>query len=157
MKILLATDGSTSSEAAVNTVAERPWPMGSEVKIVSALEFPYASTTDTWVLPDKFYKELEESAKIRAEASVHEAIQRIESDNHSHLRISSEIVNGPAREAIVDEADKWEADLIIVGSNGYNRWHRLLLGSVSNSVASHAHCSVEIVRQRHEEGYEDED
>jgi nucleotide-binding universal stress UspA family protein len=150
MKILLATDGSNSSEAAVNTVAERPWPMGSEVKIVSAMEFPYAPTTDTWVLPNKYYKDLEEAAKIRAEASVNEAVERIESDNQSRLQISSEIINGPARDVIVDEADKWDADLIVVGSHGYNRWQRLFLGSVSNAVAAHAHCSVEIVRQKHE-------
>ena len=40
MKILLATDGSDCSRIAVNSVAERPWPEGSEVKIVSATEIP---------------------------------------------------------------------------------------------------------------------
>jgi hypothetical protein len=40
MKILLATDGSDYSKAAVNSVAERPWPEDSEVKIISAMEIP---------------------------------------------------------------------------------------------------------------------
>jgi nucleotide-binding universal stress UspA family protein len=79
MKILLATDGSDCSKAAVNSVAERPWPEGSEVRIVSAMEIPYAPTTETWVLPDSYYKELEKVAKEQAEAAVKYAVERIES------------------------------------------------------------------------------
>jgi nucleotide-binding universal stress UspA family protein len=49
---------------------------------------------------------------------------------------------------ILDEAERWDADLIVLGSHGYNGWQRFLLGSVSHAVATHAHCSVEIVRQK---------
>jgi nucleotide-binding universal stress UspA family protein len=41
-----------------------------------------------------------------------------------------------------------DADLIVVGSHGYRGFKRFLLGSVSQAVASHAKCSVEIVRCR---------
>jgi nucleotide-binding universal stress UspA family protein len=47
---------------------------------------------------------------------------------------------------ILDEAESWGADLIVVGSHGYRAWERFLLGSVSQSVVSHAKCSVEVVR-----------
>jgi nucleotide-binding universal stress UspA family protein len=50
----------------------------------------------------------------------------------------------------LDEAEKWEADLIVVGSHGYQGFKRFLLGSVAQAIASHAHCSVEIARQRQE-------
>jgi hypothetical protein len=66
MKILLATDGSDYSKAAVNSIAERPWPEGSEVKIVSVMEILYVPTTETLVLPDIYYKELERVAKEQA-------------------------------------------------------------------------------------------
>jgi len=148
MKILLATDGSDCSKAAVNSVAERPWPRGSEVKIVSAMETPYAPTTETWVLPDSYYRELEKAARAQAEAAVKEAIMRIECGMASGLEIITEIKSGSAREVILDEAEKWNADLIVLGSHGYNGWQRFLLGSVSHAVATHAHCSVEIVRQK---------
>jgi nucleotide-binding universal stress UspA family protein len=148
MKILLATDGSDYSKAAVNSVADRPWPEGSEVMIVSAMEIPYAPTTETWVLPDGYNMELERVAKERADAAVKDAVERIKSGKSSGLAVTTKIISGSAREVIMDEAEKWGPDLIVLGSHGYSGWRRFLLGSVSHAVATHAHCSVEIVRQK---------
>jgi nucleotide-binding universal stress UspA family protein len=148
MKILLATDGSDYSKAAVNSVAERPWPEGSEVEIISAMEIPYAPTTETWVLPGSYYTELERVAREQAAAAVKDASERIESGKASGLEIITKIISGSAREVILDEAERWDADLIVLGSHGYSGWQRFMLGSVSHAVATHAHCSVEIVRQK---------
>jgi nucleotide-binding universal stress UspA family protein len=148
MKILLATDGSDFSKAAVRSVAERPWPENSEVKIVSVMEIPYAPTTEAWVLPDSYYKELERVAKEQAEAPVKDAVERFMSGKTAGLEITTKIISGSARNVILDEAERWDADLIVLGSHGYKGWQRFLLGSVSHAVATHAHCSVEIVRQK---------
>lgn len=151
MKILLATDGSECSKVAVDAVAGRPWPEGSEVKILSAIENPYMPTTETWVLPDDYFRELEGAARAQAEAAVNQAAERIESTdvcNASKLEITTEIEYGPAKDAILDKAERWGADLIVIGSHGYSGWQRFLLGSVSHAVATHAHCSVEIIRRR---------
>jgi nucleotide-binding universal stress UspA family protein len=148
MKILLATDGSEYSKAAVNSVGERPWPEGSEVKIISAMEISYAPATETWVLPDGYYSELERVARDHAEAAVKDAVERIESGKASGFEITTKIISGSAREVILGEAERWDADLIVLGSHGYSGWQRFLLGSVSHAVATHAHCSVEIVRQK---------
>jgi len=144
----LATDGSDCSKAAVNSVAERSWPEGSEVKIVSAMEIPYAPTTEAWVLPDSYYSELDRVAREQAEAAVKYAVERIESGKAPRLEIITKIIGGSAREVILDEAERWDADLIVLGSHGYSGWRRFLLGSVSHAVATHAHCSVEIVRRK---------
>jgi len=148
MKILLATDGSDYSKAAVNSVAERPWPQGSEVKIISAMEIPYAPTTEAWVMPSGYYSELERVARAQAEAAVKDAVERIESGKAAGLEIITKIIGGSAREVILDEAERWDADLIVLGSHGYRAWQRFLLGSVSHAVTTHARCSVEIVRQK---------
>jgi hypothetical protein len=50
------------------------------------------------------------------------------------------------RAVILDEASKWNANLIVLGSHGRHGMDRLLMGSVSEAVAFHAHCSVEVVR-----------
>jgi nucleotide-binding universal stress UspA family protein len=148
MKILLATDGSDCSKTAVNSVAERPWPEGSEVMIVSATEIPNVPMSEAWAPPDSYYTQLDGVAKAQAEAAVKEAAERIKTGETPGIEIIAVITNGHAKEVILDEAEKWGADLIVLGSHGYNGWQRFLLGSVSHAVATHAHCSVEIVRQK---------
>jgi nucleotide-binding universal stress UspA family protein len=148
MKILLATDGSEYSKAAVNSVAERPWPEGSEVKVISAIETPYAPPTEYWLLPDSYYNDLEEAAKAQAEAAIKDAVEQLSSGRTARLKIIPEIKSGSARNVILDEAEKWNADLIVLGSHGYGGLQRFLLGSVSHAVANHSHCSIEIVRRK---------
>jgi len=148
MKILLATDGSDCSKAAVNSVAERPWPEGSQVMIVSATEIPNVPMSEAWALPDSYYTQLDGEAKAQAEAAVKDAAERIRAGKAPGLEIITVIKNGHAKEVILDEAETWGAELIVLGSHGYSGWRRFLLGSVSHAVATHAHCSVEIVRQK---------
>jgi hypothetical protein len=69
MKILLAIDGSDCSKAAVDAVAGRPWPRGSEVKVISAIEIPYTPMTESWALPDSYFKELEMAVMEQAETA----------------------------------------------------------------------------------------
>ena len=70
----------------------------------------------------------------------------------SGLRVETAVSDGDPRSAIVDAAREWGADLIIVGSHGYTGVKRWLLGSVAQSVVSHAPCSVEVVRQKPDAG-----
>ena len=148
MKILLATDGSACSAAAVSTVAGHPWPEGSELKIISATDIPNISASEAWALPDSYYTALDGAAKARAEKAVKDAAERIRSGKAAGLDIVTEVKDGHAKDVILHEAEKWGADLIVLGSHGYNGFERFLLGSVSHAVAAHAHCSVEIVRQK---------
>src|SRR5687767_13813242 len=148
MKILLAIDGSECSKAAVNSVAERPWPQNSEIKIISVMEIPYAPTTEAWALPEGYYKELERVAREHAEEAVKQAVERFGIEKAAGIDITAEIFSGSPRNAILDEAERWDADLIVLGSHGYRGWQRFLLGSVSQAVATHAPCSVEIARHK---------
>ena len=54
---------------------------------------------------------------------------------------------GDAREILLDEARAWGAHLIVLGSHGKHGFDRLVLGSVSESVALYAQCSVEVIRR----------
>jgi len=62
------------------------------------------------------------------------------------LRAAVLIRRGSPADQILEEADTWGADCIIVGAKGTRGVDRLLLGSVSSAVAARAHCSVEVVR-----------
>lgn len=52
-----------------------------------------------------------------------------------------------ARE-IVNEAERWNARMVVLGSHGRRGFDRFTLGSVSEHVALHAPCSVEVIRER---------
>jgi nucleotide-binding universal stress UspA family protein len=146
MKVLLAVDGSTSSEAAVNAVAMRPWPAGTTIKVFSSIEPVFYPTTDTWVMPESYYEEMEKAGRESAEKAVSKAVDILRKSPISPIEITTEIRDGHAKDAILEEADAWGADLIVVGSHGYRGFKRFMLGSVSHAIATHAKCSVEIVR-----------
>ena len=147
MKILLAVDGSTYSDAAIDEIVRRPWPPQSEVKVITAAETPVMVGTEPWAVPPEYYEQLEKSVREAAKSVIESALLKLKTIEDKTLKISSEIIQGPPRQVIVEEAERWAADLIVMGSRGLGAWNRLLLGSVSSAVVHHSKCSVEIVRQ----------
>ena len=144
MKILLAVDGSPCSDAAVEEVARRPWPAGSTVKVLTAIETPMPPTPETWAVPFDYFEELHAALRKQGQNIVDAAIQKLKSNKT--LTADAVLIPGSPRPVILDEAEDWGADLIVLGSHGYSAWKRLILGSVSQAVVSHAKCSVEVVR-----------
>jgi nucleotide-binding universal stress UspA family protein len=148
MKILLAVDGSPCSDAAVEEVARRPWPAGSTIKVLAAYELPAPPTPEGWALPLDYFKDLDAALQKEARTTVDRAIQTLKSKLDKSISLDGVLLPGPPRTLILDEAESWRADLIVLGSHGYRVWERLLLGSVSQAVVSHAKCTVEVVRLR---------
>ena len=135
-KVLLATDGSKTSVEAARATAARPWPEDSEFRIISVEE--------PWTI---------KSSRVRYEKEAQDAINDAEQLlAAAGLKAAGAVLSGNTKEAILDEAQKWGADLIVVGSHGRRGFKRLLLGSVSEAVAMNAPCSVVVVRTpRHAE------
>lgn len=144
MRILVATDGSEYSTAAIQSVANRPWPNGSKAKVISIPEpfmplgeFPYFELKEiedlnaAALLDAKRYAETgaEALSKAGLEAAVETPLPR----------------NSDSRE-IVKVAEQWQAQLVVLGSHGRRGFDRLTMGSVSEHVALHAPCSVEVIR-----------
>ncbi len=151
MKILLAIDGSPCSDRAVEEVARRPWPADSQVRVVSVVEPPSPLVVEPYMGVLGYFEEVERLKRTQAAETVAKAATRLGGGEGSRaLGVSTETPLGSPRRVIVEEADAWGADLIVVGSHGYHTWERMLLGSVSQTVAAHADCSVEIVRCRGE-------
>ncbi len=131
-KVLLATDGSETSEEAARAVANRPWPEGSEFRIIS-VEEPWAIKL----------------SRVRHENEAQEAVSSAEQVLASAgLKATGAVLSGNTKQAILQDAREWAADLIVVGSHGRRGFRRFLLGSVSEAVAMNAHCSVVVVRVR---------
>jgi nucleotide-binding universal stress UspA family protein len=146
MKILLAIDGSPHSETVIEAIVGRPWPRDSELRIVSAVQLPPGISPESFAVPNDFYWSWEKSGRDRALAVVAKAAARIRAGEVTPVSLSTAVITGDAKEVILDEAARWGADLVVIGSHGQHGLRRFLLGSVSQAVASHATCSVEIVR-----------
>ena len=148
MKILLAVDGSPCSDTAVEEGARRPWPEGSIRKVLTTYELPTPPTPEGWALPLDYFKDLDVALRKQARNTLDRAIQMLKSKLDKSISIDGVLLPGPPRTLILDEAENWRPDLIVLGSHGYRTWERFLLGSVSQAVVSHAKCSVEVVRDR---------
>ena len=148
MKILLATDGSEHSETAVDEIAQRPFPAGSQVRVISVVEPPHYQATEPWSgVAMNQYEEMLKTFNERAHAAVEKAAHQLHASHEGReLSVTTQVLTGSPKEVILDEAETFGADLIVVGSHGYGALDRFLLGSVSQAVTLHAKCSVQIVR-----------
>ncbi len=144
MKILLAVDGSPDSDAAVAEVCRRPWPESSEVLVVT-VDQPMAPSFFRGASPTAF-DEIVRQQRANAVKIVTDALTTVKAN--TAIRATSRVLEGSPKDAILDEAERWGAELIVLGSQGHSRLRRVFLGSVSLAVATGARCSVEIVRVR---------
>jgi len=142
-RILVATDGSDCSVAALHSVANRPWPEASVAKIISIPEFI--------LFKDPSYLEKHEAHDL-GQASIDDAKSCAAAGakilSGSALKFSSDVPTFEERpyRVILNEAQSWHADLFVVGSHGRSGFDRVVMGSVSEAVALHATCSVEVIR-----------
>src|SRR5690349_11027850 len=115
MKILLAVDGSDYSEAAVAGVSKRPWPVDSQIKVLSVIEPFTPYMTEIWATSNEFWEELDKASKDQAQMAVNTAVEQLSKSASKSLVISTEIIKGNPKNAILDEAERWGADLIVLG------------------------------------------
>jgi nucleotide-binding universal stress UspA family protein len=142
MRILLALDSSAHSAIATKKLYERPWPEHSIVRILSVAELNSTERTPFWD-SGATYEHLEEALLSEARDVVDRAANALKP---STLSIEATVRRGDPRSEIVDAANEWSADLILVGSHGRTGIARWLLGSVAEHVVRHAQCSVEVCR-----------
>lgn len=151
MKILVPIDGSEFSKAAVREVASQPWPAGTKVRLLYALELYPRGLHGAGVLPPDRYEDLENLDRSRSRNFLDDAVSALKEAGFREEDISTCVTIGTAKRVILDEAEQWNSDLIVVGSHGDGAIKRFLLGSVSLAVAMHAPCSVMVVKIREEE------
>ena len=133
-KIIIGVDGSTGAEQAVRSVGTRIWPNGTEVRLVAVEDGTSPKITDGF----------DDEAAFAARRMVEWAEDELSAIG---LRTSVVFGKGEPQRMLVDEARKWDADSIFVGSRNFNSaFERFRLGSVSTALVTSAPCSVEVVR-----------
>lgn len=142
MKILLATDGSADADLAAWFLAHLPHDEPLELDVLSVLFFapiaPVTTLTERWT-PHT----LSEERRLEAEKNLDKVEQKFQGANVS---VQRHIAEGHIGKTIIEHAEKLKSDLIVLGAQGHSAIARLLLGSVSDFVATHAPCSVLVVR-----------
>lgn len=144
MKILLAVDGSKYSDAVIRTVAQER-QRGVQVRVLHVLERPPALATREMAGYHSALPAAAQREKSQAQALLAKIGDRLRSKG---FKVGTILEEGDPKSKILELARKWRADLIVVGSHGRRGLEHFLLGSVSEAVARHAPCTVEIVRTR---------
>ncbi len=143
MKILLAIDGSKFSQSAIDAVMSHSPTNGTEVRVLHVIEpIPVYTETQGWGFGFEPANLIEEE-RAQGEGLVARAAHQL---RNAGFKAITEVEIGNPKVVIIDEAERWPADLIVLGSHGRKGLDHLLMGSVSEAVARHARCSVEIVR-----------
>lgn len=143
MKILIALDDSPHSDRALDFVTRMRWPAGSRVIVASTLQ-PVASTLVAPQEPGMASTALLEEQRRHLEELVARAEGTLREFGFS---TEGRVLVGDPREALLEVAQAERADLLVVGSQGRTGIAKLMLGSVSSHVVTHAPCSVLVVKQ----------
>jgi len=142
MKILLAVDDSKYSEAAAQAIVRQMRPEDAEVcvfhVVVPLLIIPYGYMGRVETLEAAQHERLKEGEELTERTA-----QQLRSAGFQAYAVTEE---GEPKTAILEKAAQWTADVIFMGSHGRKGIDRFLIGSASEAVLRHAHCSVEIVR-----------
>jgi len=150
MKIVLAIDGSDFSKTAVEQLNRMNLPPNTEIHVINVYEFPTALGPELMATGgslNNYFEEFISGAQKLGDQIVSEASDSLKSINKT-LTITTSVVSGLPKSVILEKAEEWDADLIVVGSQGQGALSRLLLGSVSQYLATHAKCSVMIARDK---------
>ena len=132
--VLVAADSSATAFRAVTAATDLAKALGADLHVVTAYDPPSGQADK---LPDEFFDRVTDPADILlGELREHIAKQGVEATYHPAA--------GDPADAIVKVADQVGAELIVVGNRGMKGVRRVL-GSVPNSVAHKANCSVLIV------------
>ena len=136
-KILVAIDGSPASEKALAVATDLAVHYRAELVAIGVAAVPEVVGMMDEV--DELRRGAEDNFRQIGEAAVAFAQSRGAS-------LRSVVVRGHAADAIVRFAESEQVTLVVMGQHGHSRIARFFLGSTSDRVGEHCHCSVLIVK-----------
>jgi nucleotide-binding universal stress UspA family protein len=136
-RIVVGIDGSDSSVGALGWAARQAEMTGGALEVVMTWDWPISYG---WTIPYPAGFDPSESAQRVLDETV-AAVRK----EHPGLRLSSRLAEGHPAPILIEESKR--ATLLVVGSRGHGEFAGMLLGSVSEHCATHAHCPVLVHRQ----------
>lgn len=145
MKVLIAVDDKTYGIAMANFLVQTRWRKTPAFKIVNVVpSTKYLIPSVTGVSDLRYIEALED--RRQAGRNLIFEVGNALGQSFPNSSIQGLVADGDPRAVICDMALEWQASMIVMGSHSRTGFKRILLGSVSSSVLSHASCSVTIVR-----------
>ena len=142
-KIVVAYDGSEDATKAAKAASFLAGKFGAEVVVVHVYSPPmmaYAWAMGTPMVDNG----LEDAAKSAAEGILERGVSAAKEQVG---KVRGELLEAPSTvQALVEFSTTEKADLIVIGTRGMTGFKKLVMGSVSSGVASHAPCPVLVVR-----------
>ncbi|GJL67018.1 MAG: universal stress protein [Nitrospirales bacterium] len=152
IKLLLATDGSSDAQAAIDFVNALELPPLSQITVLHVIKKQVYETELALRMTRKdeaeFAKLAEELFKARGREGAKLLKDTRKALSSHNVHVDEQLVYGKAETEILKSARNMKADLIVVGSRGLSGLKRMFLGSVSNKIVHHAGCSVAVIRRQ---------
>ena len=154
-KILVAIDGSTTSSKVFEVGLSLAKTTGASLMLLHILSFEEQDYPSPFIYSNLKYNpnvepilEAYREQWQQYEQQGREFLQSLtEEAKKAGVKTEYRQMKGSPGRNICEEAQKWSAKLILVGSRGLTGLKEMFLGSISNYVTHHAPCSVLIVRQ----------
>ncbi|MCA9802783.1 MAG: universal stress protein [Cyanobacteria bacterium HKST-UBA02] len=146
LNVLIALEESEHTRHMIDHVLRLPWPAGSRFRCLNVLQ-----SVDESVLFDPDIEFAKTAARhfdgmvSSRKEWLQETANKI-NETFSAEVAETEVLIGDPRKMIIQAAGDWPADIIMLGSHCRQGIDRLVLGSVSEAVATHAPCSVEVTK-----------
>jgi nucleotide-binding universal stress UspA family protein len=146
MRVLVAIDGSEPAGLALDLMGSLAWPPESEIVVAEAVEVGPALFGGPWpALAAVQIDRIEADVRAAAQEAVQQGRKKLA---RLGLNVQEIVLRGRPATAIVDQARRMHADLVVVGSRGHGAIASMLLGSVSAEVVDHAPAPVLVARGR---------
>lgn len=146
MKVLLAIEDKKYGKAIVDFILKNNWDANTKFKILHVIE-PYELDEKVEISYLPFLEDTRAKVREMAKSLVDTLAMKLK--NKLECPVESSVVEGHAKEKVLEAAENWKPDLLCVGSHGRKGLERFLLGSVSQAVAGNAPCAVLVVREPH--------
>lgn len=139
-KILIAVDNSTCSEKAAKAGYEMATKFGAEVALLNIIEPAPATVNPDFTLAPVFMEMYDNS-----EENSHTLLKEISNKHGNGISTTYLTSLDTATHGIIQQAEEWGAELIVIGTHGRSGLYHFLMGSVAEHVARKAACPVLIV------------
>jgi nucleotide-binding universal stress UspA family protein len=144
MKILIAYDGSSCADSALEDLRRAGLPRLAEAAVLSVSQLRMPALESVGAGAARIVGALLVSLG-KAESLARRACERVQS-YFPDWTVKAEARSGLPAGVVLERSDEWRSDLIVVGSHSRSALGRFMLGSVSQNIVTEAHCSARVAR-----------